>query len=69
MPQRAVAPSLEGNSRPKGTSLRYVHPITERKRAAAENIIRTMNEGRREEVCHNPATEEEGPAARLALSA
>jgi integrase len=50
------------------TSLRYVHPVTERKRTAVESVVRTWREGQ-EEVCHNPATEEERPAARLALSA
>ena len=51
------------------TSLRYVHPVTERKRTAVESAIRAVREERQEEVCHNPATEGERPAARLVLSA
>jgi integrase len=50
------------------TSLRYVHPVTERKRTAVESIIKS-EKGRRDEVCHNSATEEERPDSRLALSA
>ena len=50
-------------------SLRYVHPVTERKRTAVEGVIRAVREGRRDEVCHKSAAEEERPAARLALSA
>ena len=52
-----------------GTSLRYVHPVTERRRTAVESVVRTWREGQQDDVRHNPATDEERPAARLALSA
>jgi integrase len=51
------------------TSLRYVHPVTERKRTAVESVIKSREKEQPERVCHNPATGEERPAARLALTA
>ncbi len=51
------------------TSLRYEHPVSERKRAAVDSIIKAAMQERNRQACNKSATDAKQPAVRLAVSA